>query len=289
MSRLAVLLVGFLAVGTFGYRDGGAILGHRQPFLGGRKARPAPPAQIILTHPQAHRARRKLPHHLGQGAVPSDTVYEILLRNGIKHKYAEEKVARQAKACKLAHAKGKLFTKTERVVAEKKKAAEEAAAAAEEYEEAIRFRDAGRALDRTLAALATAARATREDVLALIEGDEHGVAVHLVGVVGRGKDLIITGGYNVYPKEVELAIDELPGVAESAVVGVPHPDFGEAVTAVVVARPGVAAPTEAEVIAWLKSRLANFKVPKRVVFAVDLPRNSMGKVVKAELREKFAR
>ncbi|MEN6578944.1 MAG: 30S ribosomal protein S16 [Phycisphaerales bacterium] len=79
--------------------------------------------QIVLN-------RERVEFWLGQGAVPSDTVSEILLRNGIKHKYAEEKAVRQAKACKLAHTKGKLFTKTERVVAEKKKAAEEAAAAA---------------------------------------------------------------------------------------------------------------------------------------------------------------
>jgi len=106
-------------------------------------------------------------------------------------------------------------------------------------------------------------------------------------IVGRSKDLIITGGYNVYPKEIELALDELPGVRESAVVGVPHPDFGEAVTAVVVARAGEAAPTEAQVIAALKSRLANFKVPKRVHFVDDLPRNAMGKVQKNVLRERF--
>jgi malonyl-CoA/methylmalonyl-CoA synthetase len=109
-----------------------------------------------------------------------------------------------------------------------------------------------------------------------------------LAIVGRSKDLIITGGYNVYPKEVELAIDEMPGVAESAVVGVPHPDFGEAVTAVVVARPGGAAPTEAEVIAWLKSRLANFKVPKRVFLVEELPRNTMGKVQKNVLRERYS-
>ena len=107
-------------------------------------------------------------------------------------------------------------------------------------------------------------------------------------IVGRSKDLIITGGYNVYPKEIELALDELPGVRESAVVGVPHPDFGEAVTAVVVARAGGSAPTEAQVIAALKSRLANFKVPKRVHFVDDLPRNAMGKVQKNLLREKFS-
>jgi malonyl-CoA/methylmalonyl-CoA synthetase len=104
-------------------------------------------------------------------------------------------------------------------------------------------------------------------------------------IVGRSKDLIITGGYNVYPKEVELALDELPGVQESAVIGVPHSDFGEAVTAVVVAVPGEKAPTEAEVIAALRGKLANFKVPRRVYFMEDLPRNSMGKVQKNILRE----
>ena len=109
-----------------------------------------------------------------------------------------------------------------------------------------------------------------------------------LAIVGRSKDLIITGGYNVYPKEVELAIDELPAVAESAVVGVPHPDFGEAVTAVVVPRAGSAAPTEAEVIAWLRSRLANFKVPKRVYVVEELPRNTMGKVQKNVLRDRYA-
>ncbi len=109
-----------------------------------------------------------------------------------------------------------------------------------------------------------------------------------LAIVGRSKDLIITGGYNVYPKEIELALDELPGVRESAVVGVPHPDFGEAVTAVVVARSGEEAPTESQLIAALKSRLANFKVPKRVYFVDDLPRNAMGKVQKNVLRERFA-
>ena len=106
-------------------------------------------------------------------------------------------------------------------------------------------------------------------------------------IVGRSKDLIITGGYNVYPKEIELALDELPGVRESAVVGVPHPDFGEAVTAVVVTRKGEAPLTEAQVIAALKAKLANFKVPKRVHFVDDLPRNAMGKVQKNVLRERF--
>ncbi|HEY5000198.1 MAG TPA: AMP-binding protein, partial [Usitatibacter sp.] len=108
-------------------------------------------------------------------------------------------------------------------------------------------------------------------------------------IVGRSKDLIITGGYNVYPKEIELALDELPGVRESAVIGVPHPDFGEAVTAVLVAKDVGKAPTEEEVVAWLKGRLANFKVPKRVYFVEDLPRNAMGKVQKNVLRDHFGK
>ena len=107
-----------------------------------------------------------------------------------------------------------------------------------------------------------------------------------VSIVGRSKDLVITGGYNVYPKEIELLIDELPGVVESAVIGVPHADFGEAVTAVVVPKQG-AALDEAAVIAALKNRLANFKVPKRVHFVDDLPRNAMGKVQKNMLRERY--
>jgi len=109
-----------------------------------------------------------------------------------------------------------------------------------------------------------------------------------LAIVGRSKDLIITGGYNVYPKEVELQIDEMPAVAESAVIGVAHPDFGEAVTAVIVPRAGAAAPSEAEVIAWLKPRLANFKVPKRVFMVKELPRNTMGKVQKNLLRDQFS-
>ncbi len=109
-----------------------------------------------------------------------------------------------------------------------------------------------------------------------------------VRIVGRAKDLIITGGLNVYPKEVEEKIDALPGVAESAVIGVPDADFGEAVTAVVVARPGNAL-READVIAALKTEIATFKVPKRVHFVDALPRNSMGKVMKSMLRERFGR
>ncbi|HUP30444.1 MAG TPA: AMP-binding protein, partial [Usitatibacter sp.] len=109
-----------------------------------------------------------------------------------------------------------------------------------------------------------------------------------LNIVGRSKDLIISGGYNVYPKEIELALDELPGVQESAVVGVPHPDFGEAVTAVVVPRGGVV-PREADLIAALKARLANFKVPKRVYVVEELPRNAMGKVQKNVLRDRYSK
>ena len=108
-----------------------------------------------------------------------------------------------------------------------------------------------------------------------------------VCIVGRGKDLIITGGLNVYPIEVEALIDALPGVVESAVVGLPHEDFGEAVTAV-VATGGKSAPSEAEVLAALEHQLAGFKRPKRVLFVDELPRNTMGKVQKAALRERFA-
>ncbi|MBM0107303.1 malonyl-CoA synthase [Steroidobacter sp. S1-65] len=107
-----------------------------------------------------------------------------------------------------------------------------------------------------------------------------------VYIVGRGKDLIITGGYNVYPVEVELEIDALPAVIESAVIGVPHADFGEAVTAVVVAKQG-AAFEEAAVRGALEQRLAKFKVPKRIVVVDELPRNTMGKVQKSALRERF--
>jgi malonyl-CoA/methylmalonyl-CoA synthetase len=103
-------------------------------------------------------------------------------------------------------------------------------------------------------------------------------------IVGRSKDLIISGGYNVYPAEVEGVINELPGVAESAVIGVPHPDFGEGVVAVVVPRPGTAL-EPAAVTAALKGRIANFKVPKRVYVVAELPRNAMGKVQKNLLRD----
>jgi len=111
-----------------------------------------------------------------------------------------------------------------------------------------------------------------------------------VTIVGRSKDLIISGGYNVYPAEVEGYINDMPGVAESALVGVPHPDFGEAVVAVIVRldNEAGAALTEAGVISELKGVLANFKVPKRVHFIDELPRNSMGKVQKKVLRDQDA-
>ncbi len=106
-----------------------------------------------------------------------------------------------------------------------------------------------------------------------------------VHIVGRAKDLVITGGFNVYPVEIEAEIDALPGVVESAVIGCPHPDFGEGVTAVVVCKPGTQL-SEKGIIAELESRLAKFKLPKRVIFVDDLPRNTMGKVQKNVLRER---
>jgi malonyl-CoA/methylmalonyl-CoA synthetase len=107
-----------------------------------------------------------------------------------------------------------------------------------------------------------------------------------LSIVGRSKDLIISGGYNVYPKEIESWLDDMPGVFESAVIGVPHRDFGEAVTAVVVPQPG-AALDEAVLIAALKQKIASFKVPKRIHVVPELPRNQMGKVQKNLLRERF--
>ena len=101
--------------------------------------------------------------------------------------------------------------------------------------------------------------------------------------MGRQKDLIISGGYNVYPKEIELAIDALDGVAESAVIGVAHPDFGEGVVAVVARAPGHRLEA-AEIASALATQLAAFKRPKTIVIVDELPRNAMGKVQKAELR-----
>jgi malonyl-CoA/methylmalonyl-CoA synthetase len=109
-----------------------------------------------------------------------------------------------------------------------------------------------------------------------------------VCIVGRAKDLIISGGFNVYPKEIELALDALPGVLESAVIGIPHPDFGEAVTAVIVPRQG-AHPEPAGLIAELKKNFANYKVPKQIFVVDDLPRNAMGKIQKALLRERYGK
>lgn len=109
-----------------------------------------------------------------------------------------------------------------------------------------------------------------------------------VTIVGRAKDLIISGGFNVYPKEVEGEIDAMEGVLESAVIGLPHKDFGEGVTAVVVLEKG-ASLDEATVIGALKQRLAAYKLPKRVFFVDELPRNTMGKVQKNVLRDTYAK
>lgn len=116
--------------------------------------------------------------------------------------------------------------------------------------------------------------------IAMIDADGY---VHLVG---RAKDLIISGGFNVYPKEIEELIDDMPEVLESAIVGVPHADFGEAGVAVVVLRPGRTL-DEAELISRVKAKLANYKVPKRAFFVESLPRNTMGKVQKNLLRDEY--
>lgn len=120
------------------------------------------------------------------------------------------------------------------------------------------------------------------------EANDHAIPVDYLSIVGRSKDLIISGGYNVYPKEIETVIDEMPGVAESAVIGVPHADFGEAVVAVVVPRDG-AALDPAAMQHDLKARIANFKVPKRIHVVEQLPRNTMGKVQKNVLREAYGK
>lgn len=108
-----------------------------------------------------------------------------------------------------------------------------------------------------------------------------------VSIVGRAKDVVISGGLNIYPKEIETYIDEIEGVAESAVIGLPHADFGEAVTAVVV-RAAHKTISEEKIIQTLKNKIASFKIPKRVFFVEELPRNSLGKVQKNILRERFA-
>ncbi|MEM7302934.1 MAG: malonyl-CoA synthase [Pseudomonadota bacterium] len=107
-----------------------------------------------------------------------------------------------------------------------------------------------------------------------------------ISIVGRAKDLIISGGYNIYPKEVELVIDEIEGVKESAVVGVPHPDFGEGVVALVVPEPEGTVTSEA-IAAALKDNIARFKQPKHIAFTDALPRNTMGKVQKNIIRDEF--
>jgi malonyl-CoA/methylmalonyl-CoA synthetase len=116
--------------------------------------------------------------------------------------------------------------------------------------------------------------------LGLVDGEGY------LNIVGRDKDLIISGGYNVYPAEVENALNALDGVADSAVIGAPHPDFGEAVTAVVVLGGGPRK-TEQEIRAALTTELAKYKVPKRVLFVDELPRNNMGKTEKKALRERY--
>jgi len=105
-------------------------------------------------------------------------------------------------------------------------------------------------------------------------------------IVGRSKDVVISGGFNVYPKEIESEIDAMPGVMESAVIGVPHADFGEGVTAVVVCNPA-AGVSEESVLKGLDGRLAKFKMPKRVFVVNELPRNTMGKVQKNVLRDTY--
>ena len=107
-----------------------------------------------------------------------------------------------------------------------------------------------------------------------------------ITIVGRSKDLIISGGYNVYPAEIEGYINDLPGVAESALVGVPHPDFGEVGVAVVIVKAGATLQAEA-IVASLKSKLANFKIPKQCFVVNELPRNTMGKVQKNLLRDQY--
>lgn len=110
-----------------------------------------------------------------------------------------------------------------------------------------------------------------------------------VTIVGRDKDMIISGGFNVYPKEIELVLDDLEGITESAVIGLPHPDFGEAVAAVLAVPGDRAAPGAEACIAAAREQLAAYKVPKAVFFVDELPRNTMGKVQKAALRDRYAR
>jgi len=107
-----------------------------------------------------------------------------------------------------------------------------------------------------------------------------------VSIIGRSKDLIISGGYNVYPKEIELMIDDVGGVSESAVIGLPHPDFGEGVCAVIV-KSADSDLTDVSVMEAITSDLAKYKQPKKIYFVKELPRNAMGKVQKKSLREEY--
>jgi malonyl-CoA/methylmalonyl-CoA synthetase len=107
-------------------------------------------------------------------------------------------------------------------------------------------------------------------------------------ISGRSKDLVITGGFNVYPKEIELQLDQFAEVLESAVIGVPHPDLGEGVTALVVLKNDQGIFDEQAMVAELQKCLAKFKVPKRIIVVPELPRNAMGKVQKGRLRETYA-
>jgi len=120
-----------------------------------------------------------------------------------------------------------------------------------------------------------------------ISGDLGSLAIDgRLSLVGRSKDLIISGGYNIYPKEIEAVIDEVPGVVESAVIGVPHSDFGETVMAIVV--PGkIGSASEISILEATGSQLARFKQPRKMVFVDELPRNSMGKVQKNILRDRY--
>jgi len=108
-----------------------------------------------------------------------------------------------------------------------------------------------------------------------------------VSIVGRNKDLIISGGYNIYPKEIELLLDDQPGVLESAVIGVPHPDFGESVIGVLVAQSDQALDLD-QIMANIGTSLARFKQPQKLIVLPELPRNTMGKVQKKSLRDMFA-
>ena len=147
---------------------------------------------------------------------------------------------------------------------------------------AIHYAHSAAGAEDTCAQISQLGRQTRAFQADLGKIDERGY----VHIVGRGKDLVITGGYNVYPKEIEVEIDALPGVFESAVFGVPHADFGEGVTAVVVRKKGADLDEQA-VLKALDSRLAKYKQPKRVLFIDELPRNTMGKVQKNLLRDAY--